>query len=153
MEWQIRAAIAATSRDPSESEDLLPDMDVEESHSEYVDDVSEEKELTTSSAVNILHCFTDGSSLANPGPAGSACLIQWPDLSDFENGQSLGKKSNNVAELWSIWLLICELRKDISVERVRSHVVDEIRIHSDSAYSINMLEGKWNARTNVELIA
>jgi ribonuclease HI len=87
--------------------------------------------------------YSDGACSGNPGPAGIGVVIQRPDeiveLSEF-----IGSGTNNIAELTAILRALEALRED---EHERP-----IHLYTDSAWSLGVLIGGWNAKTNLELI-
>jgi ribonuclease HI len=86
--------------------------------------------------------YADGACSGNPGPAGlGAVVIDGPrrvELSEY-----LGVGTNNIAELTAI------LRSLDEVEDPARTIV----IHTDSQYSIGVLQKGWKAKANAELIA
>jgi ribonuclease HI len=84
--------------------------------------------------------YADGACSGNPGPAGLGVVIidgaQRIELSEF-----LGQGTNNIAELTAILRALDELGAD------RAAV-----IHTDSQYSIGVLQKGWKAKANVELV-
>lgn len=79
----------------------------------------------------IIHAYTDGASSGNPGPAASACLI----VGDRLLVQPLYVATNNVAELWAIYMAL-------------AHVEDNsiVLVHTDSQFSIGMLTKGWRTQ-------
>ena len=85
--------------------------------------------------------YTDGACLGNPGPAGLGVVLLCGDQRK-EIKESLGRSTNNVAELTAI-LRALEAVKD----RERPVVV-----HSDSTYAIGVVSKGWKAKANKELV-
>ncbi|WP_437782214.1 ribonuclease HI [Sorangium sp. So ce1097] len=85
--------------------------------------------------------YADGACSGNPGPAGLGVVVidggRRIELSEY-----LGTGTNNIAELTAI------LRALEEVEPGRPIV-----IHTDSQYSIGVLQKGWKAKANVELVA
>jgi ribonuclease HI len=86
--------------------------------------------------------YADGACSGNPGPAGLGVVVidggQRVELSEY-----LGVGTNNIAELTAIF-------------RALDEVADPERpvvIHTDSQYSIGVLQKGWKAKANAELIA
>lgn len=90
--------------------------------------------------------FTDGGCRGNPGPAGSGVRAELADGRVAEVCRSLGRGTNNIAELTAI---------DIALD-----VLDEaevpgeapVAIFSDSDYVNGVLTRGWKAKKNTELI-
>lgn len=88
--------------------------------------------------------YTDGACSGNPGPMGIGAVIM--DGEDRkEISEYLGTGTNNIAELTAIERALQIIPKD---ERNRLVVV-----HTDSSYSIGLLEKGWKAKANTELVA
>ncbi len=98
-------------------------------------------------AAGAIRCFTDGGCTGNPGPAGSGCLVKFPDGRVVERHRGLGFSTNNVAELTAIAMALDEL--DTAGEPPESVAV----VFSDSQYCRGVLTQGWKAKANVELIA
>lgn len=85
--------------------------------------------------------YTDGACSSNPGPAGLGVVWLGPDgrneLSEF-----LGEGTNNIAELAGIGRALERIPEDAPAI-----------IHTDSRYSIGVLQDGWKAKANKELIA
>ncbi len=90
--------------------------------------------------------FTDGACRGNPGPAGSGTVVIFPDGRRAEASQSLGKGTNNQAELTAISLAL-QLLEEAGIERDSS-----VALFTDSSYSNGVLTRGWKAKANVELI-
>lgn len=86
--------------------------------------------------------YVDGACSGNPGPAGLGVVLidgeRRIELSEF-----LGKSTNNIAELSAIGQALREIPDH------RRPMV----IHTDSSYSIGVLQKGWKAKANAELIA
>ena len=88
--------------------------------------------------------YTDGACSGNPGPMGIGAVIM--DGEDRkEISEYLGIGTNNIAELTAIERALQVIPND---ERGRPVVV-----HTDSSYSIGLLEKGWKAKANAELVA
>lgn len=90
--------------------------------------------------------FTDGACKGNPGPAGSGVVLRLPDGRSVEASLSLGRATNNVAELSAIGL---------ALELLDQHEVDPsvpVVILTDSDYSHGVLCRGWKAKANRDLI-
>ncbi|WP_437877329.1 ribonuclease HI [Sorangium sp. So ce513] len=85
--------------------------------------------------------YADGACSGNPGPSGLGVVVidggRRIELSEY-----LGTGTNNIAELMAI------LRALEEVEPGRPIV-----IHTDSQYSIGVLQKGWKAKANVALVA
>ena len=52
-------------------------------------------------------CYTDGGCINNPGPCGAGAVIQFGKGGKIiERSESLGIHTNNIGELWGIWLAL-----------------------------------------------
>jgi ribonuclease HI len=86
--------------------------------------------------------YTDGACSGNPGPAGSGVVLVSPDGKMHEGLEYLGEATNNVAELTGILRAIEWIPPDAA----------SIVIHTDSQYSIGVLQKGWKAKANQELV-
>jgi ribonuclease HI len=86
--------------------------------------------------------YVDGACSGNPGPAGLGMVVIDPSGNTTEGYEYLGVATNNIAELTAI------LRASQNVPRDTAAVV-----HTDSQYSIGVLEKGWKPKANQELIA
>ncbi len=87
--------------------------------------------------------YTDGACSGNPGPAGIGVVIDRPDQI-VEIGEFIGSGTNNIAELTAI-LRGLEQVTDEEAKR-------QVHLYTDSAWSLGVLVGGWNAKANLELI-
>ena len=90
--------------------------------------------------------FTDGGCRGNPGPAGSGVSLRLPDGRRAEAALSLGRGTNNIAELNAVGVALdlldeAELAADAAVALL-----------TDSKYVIGVLAQGWKAKANAELI-
>lgn len=88
-----------------------------------------------------VEAWTDGACTGNPGPAGIGVVLV-DGKRRLEISEYLGHGTNNVAELTAI------LR---TLELVPQEC--QLTIHSDSQYSIGVLQRGWKAKANKELVA
>jgi ribonuclease HI len=86
--------------------------------------------------------YADGACSGNPGPAGLGIVIVAPDGETHEGYEYLGEATNNIAELTAI-LRAAELVPD----------GEPAVVHTDSQYSIGVLQKGWKAKANQQLIA
>jgi ribonuclease HI len=93
-----------------------------------------------------LEIWTDGACSGNPGPMGIGVVVIDGGKRQ-EHGDYLGIGTNNIAELTAIERGL-ELADDAGFDRARP-----VRIYSDSAYAIGLLEKGWKAKANQELVA
>ncbi len=91
-------------------------------------------------------CFTDGGCRGNPGPAGSGVVVVLPDGRRAEASRSLGRATNNVAELTAIDMAL-DLLDDAEVAADAP-----VAVFTDSKYSNGVLCLGWKAKANRELI-
>lgn len=85
--------------------------------------------------------YADGACSGNPGPAGLGVVLI-DGGTRVEISEYLGEGTNNIAELTAV------LRALREVDPVRPML-----IHTDSQYTIGILQKGWKAKANVELIA
>jgi ribonuclease HI len=90
--------------------------------------------------------FTDGGCKGNPGPAGSGVRVELPDGRVAEASRSLGRATNNIAELTAIDMAL-DLLDEAGVPPEAPVVV-----FSDSSYARGVLTQGWKAKANRELI-
>ncbi|MCA9494938.1 MAG: reverse transcriptase-like protein, partial [Myxococcales bacterium] len=91
-------------------------------------------------------CFTDGACKGNPGPAGSGAVVELPDGRRAEAARSLGRATNNVAELTAIGMAIDLL------ETAEIAPISPVVIYTDSSYAEGVLKKGWKAKANTEII-
>ena len=89
-----------------------------------------------------IHVYADGACSGNPGPAGLGVVVLDTE-SRIELSEYIGQGTNNIAELTAILRALGEL-----ADSERPMV-----IHTDSSYSIGVLQKGWKAKANKELIA
>jgi ribonuclease HI len=87
--------------------------------------------------------YADGACSGNPGPAGSGVVIVSPDGKTYEGFEWLGQATNNIAELTAILRALEWIPAGAS----------PILVHTDSQYSIGVLQKGWKAKVNQELVA
>lgn len=90
--------------------------------------------------------FTDGACRGNPGPAGSGAALRLPGGRRLEGSRSLGRATNNVAELTAV-----EVALDL-LERGKVDRNARIALFTDSAYTHGVLVKGWKAKANQALI-
>ncbi len=90
----------------------------------------------------VIHVYADGACSGNPGPAGLGVVVLDTE-SRIELSEYIGQGTNNIAELTAILRALGEL-----ADSDRPMV-----IHTDSSYSIGVLQKGWKAKANQELIA
>ncbi|MCA9552027.1 MAG: reverse transcriptase-like protein [Myxococcales bacterium] len=91
-------------------------------------------------------CFTDGACKGNPGPAGSGAVVEPPEGPVRERSLSLGRATNNIAELTAIEMAL-DLLDELSVPPAAA-----VAIFTDSKYSDGVLAKGWKAKANTELV-
>ena len=93
-------------------------------------------------------CYTDGSASPNPGPcgAGVAIFLKNPDLL-YDFGVSLGRGTNNVAEIYGLGVVLTELQNII----VRHPSIKKAVIFCDSKLALRVAASHKLPRTNIEL--
>lgn len=106
----------------------------------------EARTLLASLPADTVVAYTDGACKGNPGPAGAGAVVQLPDGRTGEWARSLGRGTNNVAELTAIEMAL-ELLDEADVPP-DARVV----LLSDSSYARGVLAQGWKARANRELI-
>jgi ribonuclease HI len=94
-----------------------------------------------------LQIWTDGACSGNPGPMGIGVVII-DGREREEAGEYLGVGTNNIAELVAI-----ERGLALATKRVPENGDRRVRVYSDSAYAIGVLDKQWKAKANQELVA
>lgn len=89
-----------------------------------------------------IHVYADGACSGNPGPAGLGVVVLDTE-SRVELSEYIGQGTNNIAELTAILRALGE-----TADSDRPLV-----IHTDSSYSIGVLQKGWKAKANQELVA
>ncbi len=97
-------------------------------------------------APDVIRAFTDGACSGNPGPAGSGCVVKFPDGRLIERHKALGEATNNIAELVAIGMALEVLRAE------NTDPASRIVIFSDSSYCRGVLTQGWKAKANGVLI-
>jgi ribonuclease HI len=87
--------------------------------------------------------YADGACSGNPGPAGAGVVIVDPGGKIREGFRYLGEATNNVAELTAV-LIALDATEGLG---------HPVRLHTDSQYTIGVLQKGWKAKANPELIA
>ena len=85
-------------------------------------------------ATDVIHIYTDGSAIGNPGPGGYGVLLMMDDKT-LEFSQGYAHTTNNRMEMMAV---ITALEKIPEAHRKRNVV-----IHSDSQYTINGITKGW----------
>lgn len=101
-------------------------------------------------AADTVIVFTDGACSGNPGPAGLGMMLE-ADGRVVERSEYLGSATNNIAELTAILRALEELDSP-ELERAGGEK-RPAEIHTDSQYSIGVLQKGWKAKANQELVA
>lgn len=85
--------------------------------------------------------YTDGASAGNPGPSGIGVVMDYRGKRKFIS-RYIGNATNNIAELKAVKTALENIKKkDIPV-----------RLFTDSSYVQGLLEYKWKANKNTELV-
>jgi ribonuclease HI len=82
------------------------------------------------------HCYFDGGSHGNPGPAAVGWVIVTDDGIVAEGNQRIGTATNNVAEYEAV-LAVLEAASDYGF--------DEVRIRGDSELIVKQVRGEYDA--------
>lgn len=85
--------------------------------------------------------YADGACSGNPGPAGLGVVII-DGGSRVEISEYLGEGTNNIAELTAVLRALEEIPGD-----------RPMLIHTDSQYTIGVVQKGWKAKANTELVA
>ena len=96
-------------------------------------------------SVDTIRCFTDGSCVGNPGPAGTGVFIQLGEK-EIKHYRYLGEGTNNKAELSAVYDALTLLEKE-SVSNETPIVVC-----TDSQYVVGILTKNWKAKANRGLV-
>jgi ribonuclease HI len=91
--------------------------------------------------------WTDGACSGNPGPMGIGVVIL-DGRARKEIGEYLGIGTNNIAELVAV-----ERGLEVADKLGIAGKDRQIRVYTDSSYSIGVLSKGWKAKANQELIA
>lgn len=89
----------------------------------------------------MIHAYTDGSCIGNPGPGGWAYLAEL----DGEHLRGQGGEphtTNNRMEMQAVIELLAVLRE---------RGVDKIIVHTDSSLIVNTMTKNWKKKKNVDL--
>lgn len=82
--------------------------------------------------------YSDGASRGNPGPAAYGIRILAPDETDlFEEGQCIGKATNNVAEYRGVIAVL---------ERAQQLGIAELELRLDSELIVKQIEGAYRVK-------
>jgi len=96
-------------------------------------------------------CWTDGSSIKNPGPCGAGAVVTF-NSKRYQVYQALGQGTNNIGELNAVSLSFQIVRKLLK-SAMETNVVPVVRIITDSKYVQGIIcNKKWVAKKNIELI-
>lgn len=87
----------------------------------------------------VFKLYIDGAARNNPGPAGAGVVIIKNDAMIFQEGYSLGSKTNNQAEYLALLLGIWNVRKYMSLQ-------DHLVIISDSQLLVMQLNGVYRVK-------
>jgi ribonuclease HI len=90
----------------------------------------------------MVHIYTDGSSLNNPGPSGWACYMELNMIGWLLSG-GVEHSTNNRMELQAV----IEAINFLGVESVNEEVV----IYTDSLLTMNCGKGIWKRKSNLDL--
>lgn len=100
--------------------------------------------LLAASAPGILYCYTDGSSLGNPGPSGAGALICY-GASAWKCFSPLGIGTNNIGELWAIGMAL-EFLYNLPTPKPTT------KLFTDSKWAMEMTSTLQFPKTNAELV-
>lgn len=89
----------------------------------------------------LIEIWTDGACSGNPGEAGLGVVLV-AGAHRREISRYLGRATNNIAELSAIREALLQIRSPLR----------PIRLYSDSAYAIGVLDKGWRAKKNTELV-
>jgi ribonuclease HI len=94
-------------------------------------------------------CYTDGSASPNPGPSGAgvSIFIKSPPLL-VDAGHPTGHASNNVAELYALWVCFTELSRLCT-----PHAINNALVFCDSMYALRWVTSPKSPTINSKLIA
>ena len=82
------------------------------------------------------HCYFDGASRGNPGPAAIGWVVVTSDGIVAEGGERIGNATNNQAE-YDALLRVLEVAVDFGY--------DEVEIRGDSELIVKQVRGEYNA--------
>merc|ERR1712060_231195 len=96
-------------------------------------------------------CWTDGSSIKNPGPCGAGAVVTF-NSKRYKVYQALGPGTNNIGELNAVSLSFKIVRRILN-SAMQSNFTPVVRIITDSKYVQGIIcNKKWKAKKNIELI-
>ena len=98
-----------------------------------------------------IEVWTDGACSGNPGPMGIGVVVVDGEHRE-EVSEYLGVGTNNIAELVAIERGL-ELAAKLAKDKAKDNSNRRVRVYSDSAYAIGLLEKGWKAKANQELVA
>ncbi len=104
------------------------------------------RQLLASLPREVVRAYADGSAKGNPGPSGSGAVVELPDGRVGECSRSLGRATNNIAELTAI-ACVLELLDEAEVPEDAP-----VAVLTDSKYAVGVLSLGWKANANRELI-
>lgn len=87
--------------------------------------------------------FTDGACSENPGPGGWAAIIPSDDGSIVLKGYEVDTTNNRMELMAAVNALAHVMKNGLNGFDKRK---DKIEIHSDSAYVVNAINGKWTVK-------
>ncbi len=90
---------------------------------------------------NAISIYTDGASSGNPGPSGIGVLLKFQHH-EKTISKSIGKATNNIAELEAIRVGLMEVKKKNT----------PVRVFTDSSYAFGLLELGWTPKKNRDLV-
>jgi ribonuclease HI len=94
--------------------------------------------------------WTDGSSLGNPGPAGSGSRCEYPDGVVEDISCFLGVNTNNAGELWAVGAGLELLARHSARRKIsKEHV---IRVLTDSGLVVGIFNKRWNPGQHAPLV-
>lgn len=86
---------------------------------------------------------TDGGSRGNPGPAAIGYVIQGDLIEKKEQGEYIGKTTNNVAEYSAVIAALKKLKALIGTDKTKDAVVD---IRTDSELLVKQVNGEYKVK-------
>lgn len=95
-----------------------------------------------------IRIYTDGACKGNPGPCAAAALFVDTQGEEISRTQYLGQGTNNIAELEALYLG-CLFIDDLKDTGKTSSFV----LVSDSQYAVNVVQGIWQPKANLDLVA
>lgn len=89
----------------------------------------------------MIELYADGACFPNPGNMAVGVVLKYGNhIKEFS--EEIGEGTNNIAELTAI---------KFGLEKIKDRTIP-VKVISDSQYALNVITGKWNPKSNHNLI-